>query len=448
MESTTTSAAGDSKVRSNHRFLVSCILLEALLILAPQSALSLPLSGTPVAQLTAFDDTMVAFMEARGIDSGLLGVMKDGVVVLERGYGWKNAANTQPLPADAMMRIASVTKPITAAAIRRLVDAEVISLDDHLFNLGQPGGGLLNITPFLSLGDARLADITVQHCLDHKGGWDRSIVDDLTYMEVEIATAMRIPSPPGRQNTASWILGEPLQHDPGAVYAYSNIGYMMLGLVIEEYSNTNYMDFVHQEVFGTLDVNVGDIELGRTFAVDQNPREPWYQYSWSCQNVFSPSESVNCPYGGWDHEARVSQGRVISSTRPLLHFLETFYINGTDIGAPRTGEEATSWRRNHTGSLSGTSALARQRGDGVNYVVLFNERSSGGASYSSEIRTLLDDVIDTQIVEWPEPTPVPALSANNLFWLSALIALLGVRGTSRWRRSHALGECPRADEGN
>lgn len=429
-------------MRSTHRVLVPCMLLEAMLILAPQSALSLPMSGAAMPELEAFDDTMVEFMETRGIDSGLLGVMKDGVVVLERGYGWQDAGNTQPLPSGAMMRIASVTKPITAAAIRRLVDAEVISLDDHLFNLGQPGGGLLDITPFLSLGDPRLAEITVQHCLDHRAGWDRSIVDDLTYMEVEIANDMRIPSPPGRLNTASWILGQPLQHDPGAVYAYSNIGYMMLGLVIEEYSNMNYMDFVHQEIFEALDVNVENIELGRTFAADLNPREPWYQYAWSCQNVFSPMESVNCPYGGWDHEARVAQGRIISSTRPLLYFLEAFYISGPQIGAPRTGEESTTWRRNHTGSLPGTNALARQRGDGVNYVVLFNERSSGSTSYTSEIRALLDDVIETQIEDWPTPAPVPALSANNLISLSALIAVLGFRTAYRrpksqlWRSNH------------
>jgi cysteine-rich repeat protein len=377
--------------------------LALLLLGTTARATGLPVSGTSVPALAAFDDAMVDFMETNGIEAGLLGVMKDGAVVLERGYGWEDPDHGEELPPDAMMRIASVTKPLTAAAIRELVAAGTISLSDYVFDLGQPAGGLLDITPFLALGDMRLEDITVQHCLDHEAGWDRDIAEDLTYKEIEIANDMRIPSPPGRENTASWILGQPLEHDPGTTYAYSNIGYMMLGLIVEEYGATDYMDFVHEEIFGSFDVDLGDIELGRTFAEDQNPREPWYEYAGSCTNVYDTSEAVNCPYGGWDHEARVSQGRVISATIPLLHFLENFYISGASIGAPRSGTEGSTWKRDHTGSLSGTNALARQRGDGVNYVVLFNERPSSGTSYASQIRTILDEVIDSEISEWPDP---------------------------------------------
>ena len=381
-------------MRRSHGVLLSCLLLEVILSSVARGATSLPISGTSVPELVALDNAMVEFMEAQGIEAGLLGVMMDGVVVLERGYGWKDAVHTEVLPASSMMRIASVTKPITAAAIRKLVEFGTFSLDDHVFNLGQPGGGLLDVNSFLSLGDTRLAAVTLQHCLDHEGGWDRSVVGDLTYMEIQIASEMRVDNPPGRHNTASWILSQPLQHDPGTVYAYSNVGYMMLGLVIEEYAGTDYMDFVRQEVFGLLDTDPADIELGRTFIADQNPREPWYQYPGSCQNVFESTELVNCPYGGWDHEARVSQGRIVSATRPLLHFLDHFYISGPSIGAPRSGREGLTWKRSHTGSFRGTNALARQRGDGVNYVVLFNESPQTGTSYALQIRATLDGVIE------------------------------------------------------
>jgi CubicO group peptidase (beta-lactamase class C family) len=409
------------------------LLLAATL---PVAALgeALPVSGTAVPALTAFDDAMLEFMEAQGIEAGVLGVMKDGVVVLERGYGWKDAAHNEVLPATAMMRIASVTKPITAAAIRRLVATGAFSLDDHVFDLDQPGGGLLAVTPFLSLGDPRLADVTVQHCLDHEGGWDRDIAGDLTYKEIEIADAMRVDDPPGRANTASWILGEPLQHDPGTTYAYSNVGYMMLGLVVEQYAGMDYMDVAQQVVFDPLGVAASNIELGRTFAIDQNPREPWYQYSGSCTNVFEPSETVHCPYGAWDHEARVSQGRIVSSTRPLLEFLDHFYIIGSSIGAPRTGTEDPTWKRNHTGSLKGTNALARQRGDGVNFAVLFNERPTSGTSYATQIRVILDDVIETEISVWPEPDGVPAVSTEGRLLILALLALVGSRGAAGWWR--------------
>ncbi|MEE3329405.1 MAG: serine hydrolase domain-containing protein [Myxococcota bacterium] len=421
-------------MRSRRAVALPCLVLAAALSTTTRADATLPISGTAVPELAPFDDAMTEFMESRGIEAGLLGVMKDGMVVLERGYGWNDAANTQELSFASMMRIASVTKPITAASIRKLVAEGEFSLDDHIFDLGQPGGGLLDITPFLSLGDPRLADVTVQNCLDHKGGWDTSLVGDLTYKEIQIASEMRVGNPPGRANTASWILGEPLQHDPGDVYAYSNLGYMLLGLVVEQYSEMDYMDFAHQEVFGPLAVDPLDIELGRTFVADLNPREPWYQYSGSCTSVFDPSETVNCPHGGWDHEARVSQGRVISATRPLLHFLETYYIYGSNIGAERTGTESTTWKSSHTGSLRGTTALARQRGDGVNYVVLFNERQTSGSSYSSQIRTILDGVIDTEIAEWPEPEPIPAMPVSGLLLLQVLLAVVGSWAVLRRRR--------------
>lgn len=424
------------------RLILVLLLLSAIPPWVAEAQTALPVSGVAVPELTAFDDAMVTFMDQKGIEAGLLGVMKDGVVVLVRGYGWMDSESSEGLPETAMMRIASVTKPLTAAAIRNLADAGLLSLGDYVFDLGQTEGGLLDLSPFLSLGDLRLATITVQHLLDHEGGWDRDLVGDLTYMENQIAEEMRVANPPGRENTARWILHQPLQHDPGTTYAYSNIGYMLLGLIVEKVADTDYMNFLFHEVLDPLGVDPVDIALGRTFAVHQSPREPWYQYAGSCTSVFDPDEMVNCPYGGWDHEARVSQGRVISATQPLLQFLESHYISGPSIGAPRTGTESSTWRRSHTGSLKGTSALARQRGDGVNYVVLFNERQLSGTSYAAQIRAILDDVIESEISEWPEPELVPSMGLPAQLAAALCLTLVGVYGSRRLRSTAAAKAAP------
>ena len=102
---------------------VGTTLLTFLLLLGEVWGMDLPVSGESVPELSFFDEAMVEFMETHGIESGLLGVMNQGVVVLERGYGWKDSEHAEALPSTAMMRIASVTKPITAAAIHKLVDA-------------------------------------------------------------------------------------------------------------------------------------------------------------------------------------------------------------------------------------------------------------------------------------------------------------------------------------
>ena len=62
------------------------------------NAQDLPMSGMYVPELQVFDDTMQDFMAARGIQAGLLGIMKDGCIVYERGFGWRDFAHTEALP--------------------------------------------------------------------------------------------------------------------------------------------------------------------------------------------------------------------------------------------------------------------------------------------------------------------------------------------------------------
>lgn len=373
------------------------------------NAQSLPTSGMYIPELGVFDQTMRDFMDARGIEAGLLGVMKDGCIVYERGFGWQDESHSTELPEDAMMRIASCTKPITAAAIHKLFAADVIDPNDYVFDLGQPAGGILAYTPFPGPdpNDPRLADITVQHLIDHEGGWDRSTAGppdpnhpdgtplDWTYKEIFIAEEMNIPSPPERIDTVRYIMGQPLQLAPGTT-AYSNIGYLLLGLIIEQESGMDYNDYVWQQVLGPIaGVFRADVELGLAYADDLNPREPWYEGDTMRWNVFDPNELVLWQYGGWDHEARVSQGGQIAATEPLLKFIEHYNIDGTPI----TGARPTNL---HTGSLArGTRALIRQRSDGANYVMLFNKRESSGTSWSLEFKDEFDAVIDAGGFTWP-----------------------------------------------
>ena len=134
----------------------------------------------------------------------------------------------------------------------------MLALDDRVFDLGQAGGGLLALDPFPRLGDSRLSEITVLHLLQHQGGWDREVAPDWVFREIEIAQGMSLPSPPGRENTVRHVLGQPLQFDPGSRRAYSNVGYLVLGLVIEEVSGQEYMTYVEENIFAPLGVPAGD----------------------------------------------------------------------------------------------------------------------------------------------------------------------------------------------
>src|SRR5206468_650130 len=153
--------------------------------------------------------------------------------------GYQDRAQTEPLRPSALFRIASVTKPITAAVIQGLIAQGRLSLTDHAFALGQTGGGILHITAF-GTPDPRLGDITVNHLLEHQGGWDRDKSPDPMFQAIQIATALTVPSPPSQNDTARYMMGRPLDFTPGKETHYSNFGYLLLGLIVEQITGEDY----------------------------------------------------------------------------------------------------------------------------------------------------------------------------------------------------------------
>ena len=115
-----------------------------------------------------------------------------------------------------------------------------------------------------------------------------------------------------------------------------------------------------------------------------------------------PAQAEACAYGGWHVEGHTSTGQLVASTRAILHFLDTYYVIGPNIGTVQGRDEAGSWKLSHTGGFAGTSALARQRGDGIHYAVLFNKHATFPDNYASRIRVVLDYVIEREIETWPE----------------------------------------------
>ncbi|PQO27775.1 serine hydrolase domain-containing protein [Blastopirellula marina] len=376
------------------RLLVSLFLLLAITVFISPAAAQMPVAGKPAPELAELDQAMLDFMKENDISAGSLSVMKDGKIVLHHTYGWQDEQRQVPIREDAMFRVASVTKPFTAAAIRKLIRDGQISLDSKVFRLAGSDEGLLDFQP-LGKPDPRLKEITIDHLLHHRGGWDRDMVGDLTYREKEIAQAFGVASPPGREKTVRYVMGQPLQHDPGAKYAYSNIGFLLLGLIVEKVSGQSYQQFVQQHVMQPAGNSTNDWLLGRTFKSDQDPREPYYDNDDVVENVFYPAHSkqphVKKPYGGFEVEARTSQGRIVASGVAVLRFLDRYQVNGPNIGGPRPAPG--NWKWNHGGSLPGTNAVARQRGDGINFVVLFNKRPNNG-NFAMTMRGKLDEIFD------------------------------------------------------
>jgi CubicO group peptidase (beta-lactamase class C family) len=104
----------------------------ALSAATPEAA-ALPMTGQAVPALAGLDHVMSALMPKWHLPGGQLAVAKDGRLVFNRGYGLADVEGNVPVPPEALFRIASVTKPITAVAILTLVDAGTLALDDKAF---------------------------------------------------------------------------------------------------------------------------------------------------------------------------------------------------------------------------------------------------------------------------------------------------------------------------
>jgi CubicO group peptidase (beta-lactamase class C family) len=340
---------------------------------------SLPVSGTYVEQLERFDSAVVAYMTARHIGAGTLTISR-GQELYRRSFGWSDSARTTLLSPNAMLRLASNSKPVTSAAIRKLVSQGLLTFDTKAFVL-------LGLTPAGSVSDSRIYDITVQHLLDHTGGWNRSIAGDVMFKSREVSSALGIATPPTKTQVAQWMITQPLQHAPGSATSYSNFGFTVLGLIIEKVSGQSFGDYVRQNIFSTAKAN--EVIEGRSLRVDRDAREPFYSDPYKGCSVFVVNTCVLVPWpdGGWYIEAFDSCGGLVASAPAMASFLESFWISGQ----PRTGGTGSF---TFYGSLDGTFTLMRQRTDGMNIVALFNQRTDPSGLPYEDIRQILDGVAD------------------------------------------------------
>jgi hypothetical protein len=380
-----------------------------------------PVQGMPVPELAVFDTMMCDFMDDNGIKAGLLGIMKDGVIVYQRGFGWKDSGETQPLRHDAVARIASATKPFTAAAIQNLYASGALDPCDPVFDLGQPGGGVLPYSAFDGSGfvlypntpDSQMEQITVQQILSHTSGLPTNNASDPMFREVEIAddfnnAGFATSYPPGRVRTTQWVLGTTLATPPGNTYAYSNFGFQVLGQVVEQASGMSHIDFIKQSVLGPIEwMPVSEVVYGRTFENDLDSREPYYDNTQMAQNVFDPGgDQVRRPHGAYEHELHFASGALVVSTTAMLHLAERYYVNAENAGAG----QATTYgaltngvrsNRSHGGLLWGTESWMRQRSDGVNFAIIFN-KGTNGTNWAQQMRNMIDDELDNGApIAWP-----------------------------------------------
>jgi CubicO group peptidase (beta-lactamase class C family) len=385
------------------------------------------------ADLAPFDDLMLTFLKDERPPGAELAVTKNGHLVYARGFGVTAYHGTDAVQSTALFRIASISKPITAVAVLQLVERGKLALDAsvwELLRLPEPS-------------DRRWKRVTILHLLQHTGGWNRDEKFDPMFRSAEIARALRVPPPATPAHIIRYMLGQPLDFDPGSRFAYSNFGYCLLGRVVETVSGAPYETYVQREVLAPLGIT--RMRLGKTLPAERAAGEVAYygQESYGAAVMGPVGGRVPAPYGTWSLEAMDSHGGWLASAVDLVRFacafdvpeqcrilrprtIETMLARpdgpaGYDTsGKPTPAYYACGWQVRtlaarghvntwHTGSLSGTSTLLVRRFDGKNWAVLFNMRTArNGHRLAVVIDPLIHKAAD-RVKHWPETDLFPRM---------------------------------------
>jgi len=389
-------------------------------------------TGRADPNLAGFDKLMISFMKEHHVPGGALAVTKDGRLVYARGFGHADTGKMTPVAPTALFRIASISKPITAAAILKLVEEGKLKIDDHAFQI-------LKLQPLIEdkkSVDPRLRKITIRQLLQHTAGWDRGKSYDPMFQSVKIARAMKVPPPANAEHVIRYMMGQPLDFDPGARYAYSNFGYCVLGRIIEKVTGQSYEAYVRQHILQPLGIR--DMRIGHTLPAGRAAAEVHYypDKDRTAPAVFASilGRKVPTPYGAWYLEAMDSHGGWIASAPDLVRFASAFddpghsrLLQANTIqlmfarpagsagfgknGKPLDSYYACGWSvrpmgkagRNtwHSGALDGTGTLLVRRCDGLNWAVLFNKwHDQNGKLLSDQIDPPVHAAAD-QVKRWP-----------------------------------------------
>ncbi|MDD9890209.1 MAG: serine hydrolase [Gammaproteobacteria bacterium] len=183
-----------------------------------------------------------------------VGVVRGGEFIHKAGYGLANLELDVPLDSDNVHRMGSVSKQFTALAVLILVEDELIDLNASLHRY---------IPGLRDYG----ADVTVNQVLGHIAGMaDYDFISSGNDDE-DVAGGLNIKSAAGgafRLGNEDYLTIEEffdvvkqagLRHPPGEKWEYSNLGYFLLSMLVEEVSGQSLRDFSEQRIFAPLGMN-------------------------------------------------------------------------------------------------------------------------------------------------------------------------------------------------
>lgn len=365
-------------------------------------------SVSDTSALSGLDTRVENYMRQWGLRGASLAIMRGDSLLYAKGYGWSDQEKEVKMEPFNIMRVASVSKLLTATGIMKLQEAGLLSLKDTVFG----PRGILTDTAYTSvMRDPNYRKITVEDLLRHKGGFT-SAGGDPMFSTRFIMMQNHLDTPPDHETLLKTQLKRRLRYVPGTSQYYSNFGYLLLSMVIEKVTGLDYEKYMQDSVL--TKAGCFDMHIANNYYEDRFSNEVRYYNgadSGLIEEYNNSGRMVDRCYGGNDIHSLAGAGAWVSSVPELARFVAS--IDGKpgvpDILSAESVAQMTEWfdertyslgwndtkpsgEWTRTGTLSGTSALIKYYPDGECWIMVTNTSTWKGPGFTRYTAGLFRDL--------------------------------------------------------
>ncbi len=365
-------------------------------------------SVSDTSALSGLDIRVENYMRQWGLRGASLAIMRGDSLLYAKGYGWSDQEKEVKMEPFNIMRVASVSKLLTATGIMKLQEDGLLSLKDTVFG----PRGILTDTAYTSvMRDPNYRKITVEDLLRHKGGFT-SAGGDPMFSTRFIMMQNHLDTPPDHETLLKTQLKRRLRYVPGTSQYYSNFGYLLLSMVIEKVTGLDYEKYMQDSVL--TKAGCFDMHIANNYYEDRFSNEVRYYNgadSGLIEEYNNSGRMVDRCYGGNDIHSLAGAGAWVSSVPELARFVAS--IDGKpgvpDILSAESVAQMTEWfdertyslgwndtkpsgEWTRTGTLSGTSALIKYYPDGECWIMVTNTSTWKGPGFTRYTAGLFRDL--------------------------------------------------------
>jgi D-alanyl-D-alanine carboxypeptidase len=349
--------------------------------------------------IQAIDDKIQSFISKYNIPGASFEVSKNGKMVYAQGYGFADKEKNEKVTPSHLFRLASISKTYTGVAILDLIQKGKFGLNDKVFGDGGVLGNDFGTTPL----NPALLKITVNHLVHHTAGaWGNVTGGDVIDQNPTFTT----------KQFYDWVINtRPIPKNPETIYDYTNVGFNLLGRIIEKVSGKTYINYIKEDI---MTKTGSKVELAKkTFDQKMINEVKYYGQGSDAQYVYE----IAFP-------RRDADDGLVSTAPDLLRFVNAIdglasrpdILDGKSFDIFKTPSAQFSdygcgvgiWNANNVlfayGSLPGTRTGAMWSPNGMAVSLVLNSRVDFTASNYNEfvyaMQDILLDIIKNTTYKW------------------------------------------------